>query len=134
MENNTKINDKILRLNQCIPGTNSNVCSCLLSPTDPAPHSRCVGEQVARLLARLRVDLWTLLGENCTGGWRQLPVALVPPQAGWLQQHLCRYLLHLWLEAQKKAPLQKCQGPRASIGPSVGTRLPLRTELRKALG
>ena len=71
------------------------------------------------LLARLRVDLWTLLGENCTGGWRQLPVALVPPQARWLQQHLCRYLLHLWLEAQKKAPLQECQGPRASVGPSV---------------
>ena len=43
------------------------------------------------LLARLRVDLWTLLGESCSGGWRQLQVALVPPQAGWPQRHHCRF-------------------------------------------
>ena len=71
------------------------------------------------LLGRSSLDLWTLSGEICIGGWRQLPVALVPPQAGWLQQHLCRHLLHLWLEAQKRAPPQECQGPRASVGPSV---------------
>ena len=71
------------------------------------------------LLARLRVDLWTLLGENCTGGWRQLPVALVPPQAGWPQRHHCQFHHHLWLEVQRTAPPQECQGPRASIGASA---------------
>ena len=71
------------------------------------------------LLARLRVDLWTLLGENCTGGWRQLKVAVVPPQAGWPQRHHCQFHHHLWLEVQRTAPPQQCQGPRASIGASA---------------
>ena len=30
----------------------SNVCSCLLSPTAPAPRSRYIGEQVARFARR----------------------------------------------------------------------------------
>ena len=76
------------------------------------------------LLARSRVDLWTLLGESCTGGWRQLQVALVPPQAGWPQRHHCRFHHHLWLEVQRTAPSQECQGPRASEVASARHRLP----------
>ena len=71
------------------------------------------------LLARLRVDLWTLLGESCSGGWRQLQVALVPPQAGWPQRHHCRFHHPLWLEVQRTAHPQECQGPRASVDASA---------------
>ena len=71
------------------------------------------------LLARSSLDLWTRSGENCIGGWRQLQVAPVPPQAGWPQQHLCRFLRHLWLEVPRTAPPQECQGPRASDGTSA---------------
>ena len=70
---------------------------CLLQLQHHAPGAS-EGRSLA-LLARSSLDLWTLSGENCSGGWRQLLVVLVPPQAGWLQQHLCQYLLHLWLEA-----------------------------------
>ena len=71
------------------------------------------------LLARSSLDLWTLSGGICIGGWRQLPVAPVPPQAGWPQQHLFRFRHHLWLEAPRTAPTQECQGPRASDGTSA---------------
>ena len=67
------------------------------------------------LLACLRVDLWTLLGESCSGGWRQYHVALVPPQAGWPQRHHCRSHHHLWLGVQRTAPPQECQCPRANV-------------------
>ena len=67
------------------------------------------------LLARSRLDLWTLLGESGTGGWRQHQVALVPPQAGWPQRHHCRFHQSFCLEVQKTAPPQECQGPGASI-------------------
>ena len=71
------------------------------------------------LFARLRVDLWTLLGESCSGGWRQLQVSLVPPQAGWPQWHHCRFQHPLWLEVQRTAHPQECQGPRASVDASA---------------
>ena len=87
----------------------------LTSPVQLQHHAPGMSESRSlALLARSRVDLWTLLGESCTGGWRQLQVALVPPQAGCPQRHHCRLHHHLWLEVQKTAPSQECQGPRAS--------------------
>ena len=80
------------------------------------------------LLALLSLDLWTLSGEICIGCWRQLPVALVPPQAGWPQRHLFRFLRHLWLEAPRTAPPQECKGPRASDG--ISARHPAALENR----
>ena len=63
------------------------------------------------LLGPSSLDQWTLSGGNCTGGWQQLPVAPVPPQAGLPQEPLSQSLHHLWREAPRTAPLQECQGP-----------------------
>ena len=68
----------------------SNVCSCLLSPTAPAPRSRCIGEQVARFARPLesrpvdpvRRELYRWLaatpsGISSTSGW-VAPAAPLP--------------------------------------------------------
>ena len=86
------------------------------------------------LLALSSVDLWTLSGETCIGGWRQLLVAPVPPQAGWPQRHHFQFLLHLWLEALRTAPPQECQGPRASDGLSAWHPAALENRALKSSG
>ena len=103
----------------------------------PQLQHHALGASEVRSLALLgpsSLDLWTLSGENCIGGWQQLPVTPVPLQAGLPQQHLFRSLHPLWLEAPRTAPQQECQGPRASDGKVLGTRLPLETRAQKSSG
>ena len=72
----------------------SNVCSCLPSPTAPAPRSRCIGEQVARFarpfesrpVDPVRRELFRRLaavprGISSTSGWvaPAAPLPVSPP-------------------------------------------------------
>ena len=102
----------------------------------PQLQHHALGALEVRSLALLgpsSLDQLTLSGENCTGGWQQLPVAPVPPQAGLPQDPLFQSLHHLWREAPRTAPLQECQGPRVGDGYVLGTRLPLETESTEKL-
>ena len=74
----------------------------------PQLQHHTLGALEGRLLALLApssLDQWTLSGGNCTGGWQQLPVAPVPPQAGLPQDPLSQSFHHLWREAPRTAPL-----------------------------
>ena len=95
----------------------SNVCSCLLSPTAPAPRSRCIGEQVARFARPLesrpvdpvRRELYRWLaatpsGISSTSGW-VAPAAPLPVSP----------ILLAGGTEDAPPPPQECQGPRASI-------------------
>ena len=98
--------------------SDSNCFSYLLSPTAPAPRSRCIGEQVARFARPFearpvdpaRRELYKQLaassGSSSTSGWvaptTTLPVS--PP---------------LWQEALRKALLEVSQVPKASDGISA---------------